>query len=304
MLNYIWAGMLVIAFGCALLTDISDLHKSTYRNGQALPVTIVQHPGHDVDVVIAPADYQHFYGKEGKLAASYPGTLDAGTLKFGKGAALPQPLATVRDWAGESEITARVVNNNSLLFQPVRFVKLNAISNAAIEMSKTAVEIAMGLIGVLALWSGLIKIAEAAGLLAIVVKITQPILGPLFPDIPKGHPALATIALNLTAGMLGLGNAGTPLGLKAMEQLQELNPRKDTATDAMIMLLVLNTTAIPFVPSPTVLAYMGIQFTTVYVPIIMCTACCAVIGVLAAKLAGRLPMYRLQPEPLLEGKVA
>ena len=112
-----------------------------------------------------------------------------------------------------------------MIFQPVRFVKLNAIAGAALDFAKTGAEIALSLVGVMSLFLGLLKIAEEAGIIYGLVKLVRPILRPLFPEVPADHPALAMIALCLTANVFGLGNAATPFGIKAMEELQKLNPR-------------------------------------------------------------------------------
>ena len=119
--------------------------------------------------------------------------------------------------------------------------RIDLVTEAAISMSKTAVEIAIGLIGIMALWLGIMKIAEESGLIKIIAKIIKPITIRLFPDVPVDHPAMGSIVLNMAANMLGLGNAATPLGLKAMKELQELNEQKDTATDAMCTFLAINT---------------------------------------------------------------
>ena len=118
---------------------------------------------------------------------------------------------------------------------------IDAVTEAAISMAKTAVEIAIGLIGIMALWLGTMKIAEESGLIRIIARALRPITIRLFPDVPEDHPAIGSIVLNMAANILGLGNAATPLGLKAMEELQELNPNKDTATNAMCTFLAINT---------------------------------------------------------------
>ena len=110
---------------------------------------------------------------------------------------------------------------------------IDAVTQAAIDMAKTAVEIAIGLIGIMALWLGTMKIAEESGLIRIIARAIRPITIRLFPEVPEDHPAIGSIILNMPANLLGLGNAATPLGLKAMEELQELNPEKDTATNAL-----------------------------------------------------------------------
>ena len=123
-----------------------------------------------------------------------------------------------------------------------------AIMNSTFDSSKTAFEISLGLTGVLALWLGIMKIGENSGLINALARFLSPVLCRLFPDIPKGHPVLGSIFMNMSANMLGLDNAATPLGLKAMKELQELNPKKDTASNPMIMFLVINTSGLIIIP--------------------------------------------------------
>ena len=114
--------------------------------------------------------------------------------------------------------------------------------------AKNAFELSLGLTGVLSLWMGIMKIGEKSGLVAGLAKLLSPILRVIFPDVPKGHPAMGTMFMNFSANMLGLDNAATPMGLKAMQELQELNPKKDTASNPMIMFLVLNTSGLTIIP--------------------------------------------------------
>lgn len=123
-----------------------------------------------------------------------------------------------------------------------------AIMNSTFDSSKTAFEISLGLTGVLALWMGVMKIGERSGLIESLSRFLSPVLCRLFPDIPKGHPVLGSIFMNMSANMLGLDNAATPMGLKAMKELQELNPQKDTASNPMIMFLVINTSGLILIP--------------------------------------------------------
>ena len=123
-----------------------------------------------------------------------------------------------------------------------------ALMDSTFASSKSAFEISIGLTGVLALWLGIMKIGEKAGLINALARFLSPVFTRLFPDIPKNHPAMGSIFMNIAANMLGLDNAATPLGLKAMAQLQELNPREDTATNPMIMFLVLNTSGLTIIP--------------------------------------------------------
>jgi spore maturation protein A len=180
----------------------------------------------------------------------------------------------------------------NIVFQPVRFVKINAMSAAALEFAGTAAEIAIGLIGVLALFLGFMKIAEAAGVVYAIVKLVRPVLRPLFPEVPPDHPALGMIALNLAANVFGLGNAATPFGIKAMEELQKLNPTSDTATNPMVMLLAINTASVQLVPPVLLLALMGLQINQLIFPILVTTALGLAVAIIAVKVYGRLPGVR------------
>jgi spore maturation protein A len=131
------------------------------------------------------------------------------------------------------------------------------------------------------------------------VRVVQPLLRPLFPSVPPGHPALGAIALNVAANMLGLGNAATPFGIKAMEELQKLNPTDDTATDGMVMLLAINTAGVQLVPAGTLVALMGVAAGEVFLPMLVVTGIALVIAIVSAKVLGRLPAYRrANPERL------
>ena len=159
--------------------------------------------------------------------------------------------------------------------------------DSTFSSSKTAFEISLGLTGVLSLWLGIMKIGEKGGVVNALAKLLSPIFVKLFPDIPKGHPVTGSIFMNIAANMLGLDNAATPLGLKAMEQLQELNPKKDTATNPMIMFLVLNTSGLTLIPISIMLyrAQMGAsQPTDIFIPILLATFFSTLAGVVITSL--------------------
>jgi spore maturation protein SpmA len=165
------------------------------------------------------------------------------------------------------------------------------IINSTFSSSKTAFEISLGLTGVLSLWLGIMKIGEKGGVIALFSRILSPIFTKLFPDIPKGHPVTGSIFMNLAANMLGLDNAATPLGLKAMEGLQELNPKKDTASNPMIMFLVLNTSGLTLIPIGIMVyrAQMGAaQPTDVFVPILLATFFSTLAGIIAVSIYQRI----------------
>ena len=153
--------------------------------------------------------------------------------------------------------------------------------------SKTAFEISLGLTGVLSLWLGIMKRGEKGGVVNVLARLLSPVFVKLFPDIPKGHPVTGSIFMNIAANMLGLDNAATPLGLKAMEQLQELNPKKDTATNPMIMFLVLNTSGLTLIPISIMVyrAQMGAaQPTDIFIPILLATFFSTLAGIVITSL--------------------
>jgi spore maturation protein A len=320
MLNYIWSGLIVASLVFALWFDVGDLARDTYRNGQALPVEISLPADYDpearavpVEVRIDPDAYQAFYGTDVAPADSYAGALvqtdDGRVLRFDTGAALPEPLATIqgisRSNVGELQGTlvgfdpapaaaagGPVTVDAAVRFERVRFVKMNAIAQAALDFATTAAEIALGLIGVLALFLGLLKIGEEAGIIHSLVRLVRPVLRPLFPEVPPDHPALGMIALNLTANVFGLGNAATPFGIKAMEELQKLNPTEETATNSMVMLLAINTASVQIMPPVLLLALLGLAINQLIFAIIITTGLSLVVAIVATRLYGRLPGSR------------
>lgn len=158
---------------------------------------------------------------------------------------------------------------------------------AAFDMSKTGFEIALGLTGVMCLWLGIMKLGEKGGAVDLVAKGFAPLLRRLFPGVPEGHPAMGSIVMNMAANMLGLDNAATPLGLKAMKELQGLNPEPDRATDAQILFLVINTSAVTIIPA-TIFVYRAqlgaADPTDVFVPLLIATFCSTMVGLLVTSL--------------------
>jgi spore maturation protein A len=320
MLNWIWAVLIVSSFLFALGNDVSDINSDKYRNDQPLPVQLSFPEGYDpaarsvpVRIRLDSAQYAQFYGSDAKPDTAYTGYLrltQRGTqLRFDAETALPEPLATIAtvSKSRDDELQGRLQGftrvepaqgalpptaTAGVVFEPVRFVKMNAIAAAAIEFAETAAELALGLIGVLALFLGMLKIAEHAGVIYGLVKITRPILRPLFPEIPPDHPALGMIALNLTANVFGLGNAATPFGIKAMEEMQKLNSTKDTATNSMVMLLAMNTASVQLMPPVLLIAILGLQVNELILPIWIVTVISLIIGIIAAKLYAKLPSMR------------
>lgn len=169
-----------------------------------------------------------------------------------------------------------------------------AIMDSTFSSAKTAFEISLGLTGVLSLWMGLMKIGEQGGLVNALARLLSPIFNKLFPDIPKGHPVTGTMFMNFSANMLGLDNAATPMGLKAMQELQELNTHKDTASNPMIMFLVLNTSGLTLIPM-SILLYRtelgAVNPTDVFLPILLATTVSTIAGLIATSIYQRINLF-------------
>lgn len=315
MLNYIWVGLLVVAMLFAMGADLGDITTDRYRNNK--PVKVVVRPGdlqvktpQAVTFALTEEAFEKHFGTKGKveLPAVLSRSGERMQLVIKPGGVLPAPFDVVaaRTKTGDGEVVAEVrgaprdMGDGALelevVLPAVLIVKLADVGGQAIETAKAAVTLALGLIGGLSLWLGLMRIAEKAGLVDVMVKVVRPVLAPLFPGVPKGHPAMGMISLNLSANMLGLANAATPFGIRAMEELQKLNPRKDTASNAMVMLLALNTAGVQLMPSATLLAVMGLQAAVIFFPMLLVTALCAVVAVIA--------VFSLQPWFKVEGPLA
>lgn len=176
--------------------------------------------------------------------------------------------------------------------------RLEAVTRAAFDGARTAVDIALGLVGIMALWLGVMRIAEAGGAVRLLARALRPLARRLFPEVPADHPALGAMLLNLAASWLGLGNAATPLGLKAMEELQKLNPSPDTASDAQVTFLALNTAAITLVPATVI----GVRVTLgsanpadIIAPTVLASCCATLVAVAAAKVLARWRPFRRPP---------
>ena len=174
--------------------------------------------------------------------------------------------------------------------------QIDAVTEAAIESAETAVELSLGLIGIMALWLGIMKIAERSGLVELIAKLVRPVTVWLFDDVPPDHPAMGSIVLNMAANMLGLGNAATPLGLKAMQELQELNPQKERATDAMCTFLALNTSSVQLILPATVVGLMGMKASQIFLPTIAATLLSTISAIIAVKILAQMKTFKLEQE--------
>ena len=175
-----------------------------------------------------------------------------------------------------------------------------ALGSALLEAAKTGVEISIGLVGVMAFWLGIMRVGEAAGLIEALARFLSPVLGRLFPGIPKGHPALGAMVMNLSANMLGLDSAATPLGLKAMQSLQELNPEPDRATNAQLMFTILNSAGVTLIPVSIMVyrAQLGAANPAdVFLPALLGTAVSALSGIIITAVLQRINL--LDPKLLI-----
>jgi spore maturation protein A len=168
---------------------------------------------------------------------------------------------------------------------------VKAVGQGAFDGATQGVTLAIGLIGVMSLWLGLLKVAERAGLVEKLARLARPVFRPLFPDVPEGHPAISAMLLNIAANMLGLGNAATPFGIKAMEELEKLNTRPGTATNAQALFLAINTASLQLVPT-TVIALRAAAHSSdpagILLPTLAATFCALCVAIISAKLLQRV----------------
>ena len=321
MLNYVWISLLLIGIFTAVGRDINDEVRNTYRNGTPLSshfekkrqITSVN-PSFEGEIVIPAAVFNQFYNISSQQSeVRQPATLT--TLSSGKQKLeIPITNASPEFWkemakaaGGKEKLDAAVIlldpasRQMSFTMEKVSYVKIKAVTKAALDFADTAVTISLGLIGVMALWLGIMKVGEAAGLLEQLTKLMTPITRRLFPDVPSNHPAVAAMIMNIAANMFGLNNAATPMGLKAMEELNKLNPKAGTATNAMCTFLVVNTAGLTLIPATAIAIRAGLGSADPGMIIgtsIFGAGCATTAGLIAVKLLQRLPRYKKEMEPV------
>lgn len=319
MLNYIWIGLILIGLFVAIGNDVADEVNNPYRNGQVLVGTFIVNKTPsglrqtwEGDLVLTADAFNAFYGARrtteavqqpisvsrsadgsSALTMTITGTSPAWWRQMAKSASSKDHLmGNVVEFApSEDQTSARI----QVVLESIRFAKLKAVTQAALDYAALAVNIALGLIGIMALWLGVMKVAEEAGLLLVLTRILAPVTKRLFPDIPPDHPAVGAIIMNIAANMLGLSNAATPLGLKAMEELNKLNPKVGTATNAMITFLAINTGGLILLPATAIAVRAAAGSSNPGIIIgtsIVGAGCATIAGVTAAKLLQRLPRYK------------
>ncbi len=310
MLNYVWLGLVIIGVLTAAGNDIYDAATNRYRNGDQFEVQYDSTSGNAGTVVYGTRYFDKFYdvNLESFNGSNVPDTmkfsalLNDNTMQIKLSDTTPSLWETIAKTAGDNkQITAKVIKRTGtslfILLPTTSLVKTKAVLDAVISYSSTAVEIALGLIGVMAFWLGIMKLAEESGLIKIIARMMQPIMIKIFPDIPPDHPAIGAMIMNVAANMLGLNNAATPLGLKAMEELDKLNPKKGTASNAMVVFLAINTAGLTLIPATAIAirAALGSKDPTVILMTSFFGAGLATIaGIAAAKILQRLKVYRIE----------
>jgi spore maturation protein A len=308
----------------AIGKDAYDLAVNRFRNGQELAVSLECGPPapggpllrdpQPCTLLIDPQVFQHFYDRplpaerllrqRTELTPLRPGQ---GRLRIFPDDQTPLLWKEIQKSQNNPEVLpARVRWEPSrptgekawISFDPVRFAAVHALTQEGIlQPAKIAVELALGLIGIMALWLGLMKIAEQSGLVSALARSLKPVMTRLFPDVPPEHPAMGAMIMNIAANMLGLGNAATPLGLKAMEELNRLNKKMGTATVAMCTFLVINTSSVQLIPAAVIAiraASGSTSPTEIIGPVILATTVNTVTGIVTAKLLARWSFFKRQ----------
>jgi spore maturation protein A len=313
--------MWLIAIGLlvAVGRDVNDEIRNTYRNGIPLTTEFVVkknvssvHGNYEGSIASTADAINQFYGKAvTKTDISQPASITTapnGDLHIAIGTAGDAVPSVWKDMAkalGKEKVEGRVremkfnadqsVATVTIDVEKVSYAKIRSVTRAALEYADTAVTICLGLIGVMALWLGVMKVAEEAGLLRVLTKLLTPVTKQLFPDVPPDHPAVGAMIMNIAANMLGLNNAATPLGIKAMEELAKLSPKTGVATNAMCTFLVINTAGLTLIPATAIAirAAQGAADPGIIIGTSIFGAGCATIaGLIAVKIMQRLPKYK------------
>jgi len=263
------------------------------------------------EVKISTGEFNSFYKDSIKSALTFPAEITfnsknkKSSIYFNIDKSSPKILQEIASASGEKDdITGTIILGKTveetkitaqMKLEEVKFLKLKDVTNSALDYAGIAVNIALGLIGIMALWLGVMKVAEKAGLIKIISNFLKPITKRLFPQIPGDHPAMGSMIMNISANMLGLGNAATPFGLKAMEELEELNPEKGTATNAMCTFLAINTAGITLIPATAIAIRAAAGSTDPAVIIgtsLFASISATIAGVTAAKFFEKFPIKK------------
>ena len=311
MLNYIWVALILLGVGAALTTDIINSSTDKYRNNTPINVTISFNEKIDLlsegkqpaKIHINALTFKNIYGERISsdlnvdAIVNYKKDLSIGftSLKVDENSpSIWKEMAVSSgekdDLIGSIKFNEQIAENAfkaELKFEAVSLTKMKDVTNAVLDYAGTAVKIALGLIGIMALWLGVMKVAEEAGLIKIIARSLKPFTKRLFPEIPSDHPAMSSMIMNISANMLGLGNAATPFGLKAMEEMEKINPNKGTASNSMVTFLAINTAGLTLIPTTAIAirAASGSSNPAIIIGTTIFGAFCATVaGVASAKI--------------------
>lgn len=319
MLNYVWLTLIILGIGTAIYTDISEQAENKYRNGEPLHVEIIFNDStsiavdgaYDAKIKVEANTFNKFYGTLLKSDVFVKSKISVSKAKekigvyFKVGDNAPEMWKYMAKISGKDDdllgsfTTTKISSGTNvagnLVLEEVAFTKMKSVTNSALDYAGIAVNIALGLIGIMAMWLGVMKVAEKAGLIKIIANSVKPITKFLFPDVPPDHPAMGSIIMNMAANMLGLGNAATPFGLKAMEELQTLNKDKSRATNAMVTFLAVNTAGLTLIPVTAIAirAAAGSSNPAIIIGTSIFGALCATtVGITAAKILEKFPIKK------------
>ena len=311
MLNYIWVALILLGVGAALTTDIINSSTNRYKNNAPLNITIsfnekinaLPEGKQPAKIQVNSSSYNNFYNDrinsdlEVDAVVNFNRDLATGFISIKVDETFPSIWKEMAAASGENDeltgnikLNERIAENSfkaEIIFDTASFIKMSAVTNAVLEYAGTAVTIALGLIGIMALWLGVMKVAEEAGLIKIIARSLKPFTKRLFPEIPSDHPAMSSMIMNISANMLGLGNAATPFGLKAMEEMEKINPNKGTASNSMVTFLAINTAGLTLIPATAIAvrAASGSSNPAIIIGTTIFGALCATVaGVTAAKI--------------------
>ncbi len=317
MLNYVWLALLFLGIGAALSTDLIDQSQNKFKNNDPLPVTIElaspfqknKQETYQSTLNVNASTFDKFYKEKVNSNLSIPAKVTLhqdpakSTIYFKVDKSDPKVWQEMATSSGEKDDLTGKIKVDSIIspttvaahiiLEDVSFLKLKDVTNSALDYASTAVTIALGLIGIMALWLGVMKVAEEAGLIAIIARALKPVTKKLFPDVPSDHPAMGSMIMNMSANMLGLGNAATPFGLKAMEELDQLNPNKGVATNAMCTFLAINTAGMTLIPATAIAVRAAAGSTEPAIIIgtsLFGSFCATVAGITAAKTLEKFPI--------------
>lgn len=310
MLNYIWIALIFLGFSSALFTDISNSNTDKYRNSIPFKTTLtitdrndsIIAGKHTALVQVNRSYFNEFYNTSISSNLEIPAEINfnresnSGFISLKINESSPSIWKEMASSTGDKDDLTGIINikmksnknsfNAEIVFDSISFMRMKEITNAVISYAGTGVTIALGLIGIMALWLGVMKIAEEAGLIKTIAISLQPLTKKLFPEIPSDHQAMSSMIMNISANMLGLGNAATPFGLKAMEEMEKLNTNKGTASNSMVTFLAINTAGLTLIPATAIAvrAASGSSNPAIIIGTTIFGALCATIaGVTAAK---------------------